>query len=86
MTPEEPIDKRRTEDEQKDRTRIVHVLSRDRQVWRERQPDDDEKKEADGVDVDSVSPSSELERTPGRLPSSNLVNEERAHDLKVRGA
>ena len=86
ITPEEPIDKRRTENEQKDGSRIVHVFSRDRQVWRERQPDDDEEQEADGVNVDGVSPSSKCERTPGWLPSSNLVDEERAHDLEVRGA
>lgn len=36
VTPEEPIDKRRAEDEKEDRSRIVHVFSRDRQVWRER--------------------------------------------------
>ena len=36
VTPEEPIDKRRAEDEKEDRSRIVHVFFRDRQVWRER--------------------------------------------------
>jgi hypothetical protein len=86
MTPKEPIDKRSTENEQKDRSRVIHVLSRDRQVRRERQPDDDEDEEADSVDIDGVSPSSERERTPGRLPSPDLVDEERPHDLEVRGA
>jgi len=86
ITPEEPIDKRRTENEQENRPRVVHVLSRDRQVWWERQPNDDEEQETDGVDVDGVSPSPERKRTPGWLPSSNLVDEERAHDLEIRGA
>jgi hypothetical protein len=86
VTPKEPINKRRAEDEKEDRSRIVHVFSRDRQVRRERQPDDDEDEEADSIDIDGVSPSSERERTPGRLPSSDLVDEERAHDLEVRGA
>lgn len=86
MTPEKPIDKRRTENEKKDWSRIIHVFSRDRQVRWERQPDDDEDKEAHGVDVDGISPSSKRERTPGRLASSDLVDEERSHDLEVRGA
>lgn len=86
VTPEEPIDERGTENEKEYGSRIVHVFSRDRQVGRERQPDYDEDKETDGVDIDSISPSSERERTPGWLPSSDLEDEERAHDLEVRGA
>ena len=86
VTPEEPIDKRCTENEKKDMSRIFQVSSSDRQVWQERQPGDDEDKEARGVDVDGESPSSKRERTPRRLPPSDLEDEERAHDLEVRGA
>lgn len=84
VTPKEPVNQRRTKNESKNRSGVVHVVPSDWQIWREWEPDDDEDEKADRVEVDSQSPLSKGEGSPSRFIPADLVDEERSHDLEIR--
>jgi hypothetical protein len=83
MPPQEPIRHSSTQNKSKYRSSIVHIVCSDREKWRERQPDEDEDKEADRKGVDSVAPAAEGEGSPGCDFTAEFGDEEGGDDLQV---
>ena len=83
MPPDKPIPHCRTKHYPEDRPRVIHILRRDRQKRRERQPNDNENQKYHREDVYRVSEAAESEGSPSRDLSADFGDEEGGDDLQV---